>query len=211
MSTELQNTDTNAFELVQRQAKMFASSTLVPKEFQGNLSNCALALNIAKRLGADPFMVVQNIDIIHGRPSFRAQFLIAMINASGRFSPLQFRFTGEGKTRACQAYAKSRETGETCEGPMITWAMAEAEGWTKKTGSKWLTMPDLMFTYRAGAFFARIYAPDITLGMQTSEELVDIEPPRNVTPQLRTTPINPLALSMPALETTSEESEVQGE
>jgi len=29
-------------------------------------------------------------------------------------------------------------------------------------------------------------------------------PPRNVTPQLRTTPINPLALSMPALETTSE-------
>ena len=147
------------------------------------MANCAIGLNIAKRLGADPFMVLQNIDIIHGRPSFRAQFLIAMVNASGRFSPMQFRFEGKGNTRSCQAYAKSRETGETCEGPTVTWAMADAEGWTKKSGSKWLTMPDLMFTYRAGAFFARVYAPDITLGMMTSEEAADIAPIRDITPR----------------------------
>ena len=41
-----------SFELVQRQAKLLSSSTLVPKEFQGNMSNCAIGLNIAKRLGA---------------------------------------------------------------------------------------------------------------------------------------------------------------
>jgi hypothetical protein len=184
MSNELTTTqESAAFELTQRQAKMLSSSTLVPKEFQNNMANCAIGLNIAKRLGADPFMVLQNIDIIHGRPSFRAQFLIAMVNASGRFSPLQFRFEGKGNTRSCQAYAKSRETGETCEGPAVTWAMADAEGWTKKAGSKWLTMPDLMFTYRAGAFFARVYAPDITLGMMTSEEAADIAPIRDVTPR----------------------------
>jgi len=55
-------------------------------------------------------------------------------------------------------------------------AMAEAEGWSTKPGSKWKTMPELMLRYRAAAFFARIYAPDITLGMQTSEESMDIEP-----------------------------------
>jgi hypothetical protein len=192
MTTELTTSaDSQAFELVQRQAKMLSASSLVPKEFQGNMANCAIALNIAKRLGADPFMCVQNIDIIHGRPAFRAQFLIAMVNASGRFSPLQFRFEGKGNTRSCQAYAKSRETGETCEGPTVTWAMADAEGWTKKAGSKWLTMPDLMFTYRAGAFFARVYAPDITLGMMTSEEAADVAPIRNVTPG--TVPLDPFA------------------
>jgi hypothetical protein len=37
-------------------------------------------------------------------------------------------------------------------------------------------MPDLMFRYRAGAYFANIYAPDITLGMMTSEELSDLPP-----------------------------------
>lgn len=184
MTEQLTTTEESAaFELVQRQAKMLSSSTLVPKEFQSNMANCAIGLNIAKRLGADPFMVLQNIDIIHGRPSFRAQFLIAMVNASGRFSPMQFRFEGKGNTRSCQAYAKSRETGETCEGPTVTWAMADAEGWTKKSGSKWLTMPDLMFTYRAGAFFARVYAPDITLGMMTSEEAADIAPIRDITPR----------------------------
>ena len=163
----------SAFELVQRHAQMLASSTLVPKEFQGNMANCAIGLNIAKRLGADPFMVIQNVDVIHGRPSFRATFLIAMVNASGRFTPLQFKLTGEGPTRACVAHCKDKATGEAIDGPEITMAMAKAEGWSTKAGSKWLTMPELMLRYRAAAFFARLYAPDITLGMQTAEELYD--------------------------------------
>lgn len=179
MTTEISiQNEVASFELVQRQAKMLSSSTLVPKEFQNNPANCAIGLNIAKRLGADPFMVVQNIDVIHGRPSFRATFLIAMVNASGRFSPLQFRMTGEGATRGCTAHAKTRD-GEIVEGPEITMSMAVAEGWATKPGSKWKTMPELMLRYRAAAFFARIYAPDITLGMHTAEEAADMpEPPR---------------------------------
>lgn len=176
MSTELSVTsETAAFELVQRHAKMLASSTLVPKDFQGNMANCAIGLNIAKRLGADPFMVIQNIDIIHGRPSFRATFLIAMVNASGRFTPLQFRMGGDGATRSCTAHCKTKDSGEVIEGPEITMAMAKAEGWSTKSGSKWVTMPELMLRYRAAAFFARIYAPDITLGMHTSEERYDMQ------------------------------------
>lgn len=172
-----------AFELLQRQAKMFSASSLVPKEFQGNIANCAIGINIAKRLGADPFMVLQNIDIIHGRPSFRATFLIAMVNAAGRFEPLQFAMSGdEGKpNRACIAWTKSKPDGTTLEGPKITLEMAKAEGWSTKAGSKWITMPELMLRYRAAAFFARLYAPDITLGMMTAEEAQDL-PMRDVTP-----------------------------
>lgn len=172
-----------AFEMLQRQAKMFSSATLVPKEFQGNIANCAIGLNIAKRLGADPFMVLQNIDIIHGRPSFRATFLIAMVNAAGRFEPLQFKMDGtEGKPdRSCIAYTKSKPDGTLLEGPKITLEMAKAEGWSTKNGSKWLTMPELMLRYRAAAFFARLYAPDITLGMMTAEEVSDTVE-RDVTP-----------------------------
>jgi hypothetical protein len=175
--------ETAAFELVQRQAKMLASSTLVPKEFQGNMANCAIGLNIAKRLGADPFMVLQNIDVIHGRPSFRATFLIAMVNASGRFSPIKFKLEGEAADRTCYAYATDKASGETVDGPVVSMAMAKAEGWSTKSGSKWLTMPELMLRYRSAAFFARLYAPDITLGMQTAEEVDDEDPPeRNITP-----------------------------
>jgi hypothetical protein len=207
MTTELTTTtaETQAFELVQRQAKMLSASTLVPKEFQGNMGNCAIALNIAKRLGADPFMVIQNIDIIHGRPSFRATFLIAMVNASGRFTPLQFRMAGEGQSRSCVAWAKDKETGEVVEGTEITMTMAKAEGWSTKSGSKWLTMPEQMLRYRAAAFFARIYAPDITLGMQTSDELRDAPEVRNVTPILREEIVDPFAVAVPVIEADSEE------
>ncbi len=172
-----------AFEMLQRQAKMFAASSLVPKEFQGNVANCAIGIDIAKRLGASPFMVLQNIDIIHGRPSFRATFLIAMVNAAGRFEPLQFKMDGtEGKPdRSCIAWTKSKADGATLEGPKITLEMAKAEGWSTKNGSKWLTMPELMLRYRAAAFFARLYAPDITLGMMTAEEVSDTVE-RDVTP-----------------------------
>lgn len=178
MTTQLSiENETQIFELCQRKAKLLSTSTLVPKEFQGNMSNCAIGLNIAKRLGADEFMVLQNIDIIHGRPSFRATFLIAMVNASGRFSPMQFLMEGEGVTRSCKAYCKVLATGEQVEGPEVTMAMAKAEGWSTKAGSKWLTMPELMLRYRAAAFFARLYAPDITLGMLTTEESDDVPPP----------------------------------
>ena len=196
--------EAQAFGLLQRQANLLASSTLVPKEFQGNVANCAIALEIANRLQCSGFMVMQNVDIIHGRPSFRASFLIAMVNASGRFSPLQFRMTGEGPTRACVAHCKDKATGDLIEGPAVSMGMAKAEGWSTKNGSKWLTMPELMLRYRAAAFFARLYAPDITLGMQTAEEVQDIEidvtPRKNVA---RATPLDPFtkpaALEAPQL------------
>lgn len=190
MNTEIITTTDNeiaresaAFDLIQRQAKMFAASSLVPKEFIGSIANCAIGINIAKRLGADPFMVLQNIDIIHGRPSFRATFLIAMVNSSGRFEPLQFRMEGTEGTadRSCIAWAKSKDDGSVLEGPKITLAMAKAEGWSTKSGSKWITMPELMLRYRSAAFFARLYAPDITLGMMTADEAQDVAV-RDVTP-----------------------------
>jgi hypothetical protein len=179
-----------AFEMLQRQAKMFSASTLVPKDFQGNIANCAIAINIAKRLGTDPFMTIQNVDIIHGRPSFRATFLIAMVNSAGRFEPLQFKMEGEeGKpSRSCVAWTKSKPEGTPLEGPKITLEMAKAEGWSTKNGSKWQTMPELMLRYRAAAFFARLYAPDITLGMMTAEEVADTVE-RDVTPRAEASPL----------------------
>ena len=166
--------DNDSFELAQRGAKLLANSDLVSPAFKGSVPNCLLALNIAHRLGADPFSVLQNITIIHGKPRWSASFLIAMVNSSGRFTPLQFRMTGSGDGLTCVAHAKDKETGEAVEGPPVSIRMAKEAGWHGRNGSSWQTMPDLMLRYRAGAFFSRIYAPDLTLGMKTAEEEVDI-------------------------------------
>ena len=41
-------------------------------------------------------MVMQNMAVIYGRPSWSSKFLIATVNSCGRFEPLQFRFTDKG-------------------------------------------------------------------------------------------------------------------
>ena len=165
-----------ALDGAMRAAKALASSSIVPKEFQGanNIGNVLIALELSQRLGVTPMAVMQGLHVIHGKPSFSSQFMISIINSCGRFSPLRFDVSGEGDQRQCIAYANDLETGERIDGPPVSIAMAKAEGWFQKNGSKWKTMPELMLRYRAATFFARLYAPDLIAGFMTSEELADI-------------------------------------
>ncbi len=165
------------FENAQRIAKALASSALVPKEYQGQtgLANTLVAMEIAGRMGLSPLQVMQNLHIIHGRPSWSSQFIIAMINGCGRFTPLDYNVSGEGDTLSCFAYATEIATGKELRGPVVTMAMAKREGWATKSGSKWQTMPDLMVRYRAAAFWGRLYVPEFLVGMKTQEEVVDIQ------------------------------------
>jgi hypothetical protein len=166
-----------AFEEAQRIAKALASSTLIPQQFQGQAgyANCLVALNISRRMGMDPLMVMQNLHIIHGRPSWSSQFIIGLINGCGRFSPLRYDISGKGDTLACTAVATELRTGEELRGPEVTMAMAKREGWATKAGSKWITMPDLMIRYRSAAFWGRLYIPELLVGIQTQEEVIDVE------------------------------------
>lgn len=168
--------DMQGFELLQRVAKAFAASSLVPAAYQGNLPNCMIALNIARRLKADELMVMQNLYIVHGNPGWSAKFLIACVNTCGRFTALRYEWKGTpgADDFGCRAWAVERETNERLNGVWIDWKMVKAEGWNKKSGSKWLTMPDQMFVYRAAAFWQRAYAPEISMGLNTAEELADV-------------------------------------
>jgi hypothetical protein len=164
-----------SFELVQRAARLLAASTLVPKEYQNNLPNCVIALNMAQRMNADPLMVMQNLYLVHGRPSWSAQFLIATFNQCGRYNSIKFEWQGSKGARewGCRAYATERATGERIESAWITWGLVEAEGWSKRAGSKWLTIPDQMFMYRAASWLVRAYAPELSMGLHTAEENLD--------------------------------------
>lgn len=96
--------DPNQFAVVQRMSNLFASSALVPDTYQvakvgkeQAVANCVIALDIATRIGVSPLMVMQNLVIIYGRPSWSSKFLISTVNTCGRFEPLKFRFTEKGK------------------------------------------------------------------------------------------------------------------
>lgn len=163
------------FSLAMEQAKILSQSDIVPGAFRGKPSNVVIALEMAYRMGASPMMVMQNADIILGKFSWSSKFLIACINKSGRFSPIRYE-TSDKSEGACRAYAKDLTTGEMLHGPWVSIAMAKAEGWYSKKGSKWQTMPELMLRYRSAAFFQRTYAPEISMGFHTTDEIHDMGP-----------------------------------
>ena len=185
------------FDTMQRACTMFSASELVPDcyraEGKGNtpqkaIANCMIALDVASRIGASPLMVMQNLYIVYGRPSWSAKFLIATVNTCGRFEPLKFRFTNLGKVGKignvdysnvdnieCVAYTKAKGSDELLESSPISISLAIKEGWYSKNGSKWQTMPKQMLMYRAASWWTGVYAPELSMGMRTVEENEDIQ------------------------------------
>ena len=222
----------NNFNDAMNAAQVLANSTLVPKDYrftyevkkgygyeattewvnnQNAAANCLIALNMANRMGYDPLMIMQNLHIIEGRPAWSSQFIIAAINACGKFSPLRFEIMNHGMTDveyietywenkkkqtrqiktqvenvSCVAWAIEKDTGERIESAKIDMVMAVKEGWYQKNGSKWQTMPDQMLRYRAAAFFGRIYAPEILMGIYSSDEVREFS---DVTPEPAPQPV----------------------
>lgn len=164
------------FMLGQRMAKVFASSNLVPVQYQGNIGNVMIAMNMAQRMKADPLMVMQNLVIVHNAPTFEAKFAIACFNATGKYTPIRYEEVGErGKDSwGMYAYAIDKATGDVLKGPEITIKLAKDEGWYNQN-PKWRNVPQLMLRYRAASWFIRTTDPGVMMGFQTSDEAEDVQ------------------------------------
>lgn len=165
------------FEQLQRGAALLAASKLVPDHFKNDVPSCFIALELAARMKMDPIMLMQRTYVVHGKPGFEAQFVIALINSSGRFrDPLSWEMTGTGPNRkaVCFTYRHDGRRVE-CE---VTMEIAKAEGWIDKKDSKWKTIPDLMLQYRSASWFGRLHCPEVMMGMATVDELEDVGPSR---------------------------------
>lgn len=90
------------FEAQQRIAQMFSKSQIVPKQYQGNVADCAIAIDMAMRMNCNPLTVMQNLVVVQGRPTWQSQFLIACINQSGRFTTMQFEQGQDGMVGAVE-------------------------------------------------------------------------------------------------------------
>lgn len=162
------------FIMAMQMAKALSESTIVPQVYQKNPSNCLIAIEQAQRLNISPLMVMQNLFPIQGKPSWSSKFLIAMINESKKFDmELQYdeKKDKEGNPYSCVVW--TTKNGRKIEGMEVNMQMAKDEGWYGKNGSKWKTMPQLMLRYRAASFFSSLNCPELTMGIHTTEEIID--------------------------------------
>lgn len=180
--------DKEAFQSLFDIAKMFASSTLVPVNYQGKPMDCAIAVDMANRMNVSPMMVMQNLYVVKGKPQWSGQACTSLISGSGKFRNVTHVYVGERNTDdwGCYVEAERISNNEIVKGALVTIAMAKAEGWYSKKDkygnetSKWQTMPELMLAYRASAFFARVHIPESLMGVSVEGEVEDISKPERV-------------------------------
>lgn len=223
-------TTREAFQLATDMAVQLSRSSIIPNDYRDQLpkgnewvnnpdaaGNCFIVLELANRLRVSPLVVMQQVDVIYGRPSLRGTFMVALINSRDEFSPLDFVCTHEAEIAALERQMKDvaeqlasavgdsvqalidkmtalrkqvatirtaddygyycvatrLSDGRVCRGATIDWKMVKAEGWFTKKDSKWQSIPEQMFPYRAASFWGRQYASHITLGLHETDELRD--------------------------------------
>lgn len=159
-------------------SQMLSQSTIVPDTYRNRPENCFIALDMASRMGMSPLAIMQALFVIQGRPSWSGQGIASMIRANPTLKNVNLEYVGERGTASWGAYVTAERVsdGRVLKGTTVTLGMAKAEGWLDKKGSKWLTMPEQMLAYRAYAFFGRVHVPELMMGLQTAEEVLDVQP-----------------------------------
>ena len=185
----------DAFNQILRAADMLSKTSIIPQSYQNKPQDCFVAIEMANRMGVSPMVVMQNMYVVKGKPSWAGQACTMLINSCGKFKDVKHIYTGEkGKpNRGCYVTATRISDGSQVDGVEVTMQMAQSEGWT--SNSKWRNMPELMLAYRASAFFARVYCPEAMMGVQTAEEVYDAD----------STPINAATSLTAALKGETEE------
>ena len=165
-----------------KMSEMLAKSTIIPIQYQNRAENVMVALDLASRMGVSPMVVMQNLYVIQGKPSFSGQAIASMVRTNPNLRNVTINYVGEENTDSWGAYitAERVSDGRILKGTTVTIAMAKAEGWYQKSGSKWKTIPELMLAYRSYTYFGRVYLPEVFMGLHQLEEIEDIQEKQEV-------------------------------
>ena len=108
----LQNT--KALAMINRLSERYANSSMVPDTYRGKPDNCFVALELASRMDVSPVLVMQNLYIVQGKPSWAGQACKALIDGSGKFADSEYVMVGNpaDDTWGCYLQAVNVKTGK---------------------------------------------------------------------------------------------------
>ena len=174
---------------------MASGSATVPKHLHGNVADCMALTMQAMQWGMFPFAVAQKTHLINGVLGYEAQLVSAVVNSSGVVQD-RFHFDWFGPWENVIGKFEIRK-GDKGEYRVPGWKLAEEAGcgvrvWATLTGESeprvlelllaqartrnstlWADDPKQQLAYLAQKRWARLYAPDVILGVYTRDELED--------------------------------------
>jgi hypothetical protein len=165
-------------------AKMMANSNFVPAHLRGKEGDCMAVLMISMRWGMDPFAVALKTYFMKdgAPPAFEAQLVNAVVNSSNALSGrLRVQWEGEGEKLRTTVSGYLRADPDDLK--VRTQSIARV---TVRNSPLWKTDPEQQHAYLLTRAWARLYCPEVLLGVYTPDEMdIDPERARNVTPMPR--------------------------
>ena len=153
-------------------ASALCASELVPADYHGKPDNGAAAILYGAEIGLSPVQALQNIFLVHGRPSMYARTMVAIVKAAGYIVS-----TVESSPESVTVEGQDPRTGQR---ETSTWTIQRAKIAGYTANSRYVKNPQEMLYAKAAAEVCRKIAPDVLLGVIYSREELELEPVRVV-------------------------------
>jgi len=224
MQTPVNEADTKAaifsptgLQKLQAFAEVMAMGvSTVPKHLAGNKADCLAVALQAAQWGMNPYAVAQKTHLVNGTLGYEAQLVNAVVTSStavqGRF---KYEYGGNwdtfrpGDKNAANEKGLFVRVGAVLRDEAeITWGEPlYMEFVSTRNSPLWKTAPKQQLAYLAVKYWARLYCPDVILGVYTPDEFEPSQrAERDVTPARSRADLNNLINSKP--ETQQPEREI---
>lgn len=180
---------------------MASGRSTVPQHLQKSPGDCMAVVMQAVQWGMNPFAVAQKTHIVNGTLGYEAQLVAAVINNSGAVKDrFNFEWFGDwhkivGKFKQVESRTKTGDDGKPKKFIVPDWEQRDEHGlgvrvWATIKGEAeprvlellmtqartrnstlWTEDPKQQLAYLAQKRWARLYAPDVILGVYTPDEL----------------------------------------
>lgn len=149
-------------------AKLMAvSGQAIPPHLRGQPGFCLAICIQAMEWRFSPFSVANKSYVVNDRVSYESQLIHAVIEERAPIAGrLRHSYSGAGEKRRCKvwAYIAGEDDPLEYESPEI--------GQIKvKNSPLWLSKPDLQLYYNASRDWARVYFPEVILGVYSEDEI----------------------------------------
>ena len=167
---------------------MLASSSMVPKAYQGKPQDILVCVQWGYEMGLAPMQALQNIAVINGKPSVYGDAAMALVQASNVCEDVEEFFEGEGTPNPVAVCVAKRKGRKPVTAKFSVEDAKRAGLWGKQ--GPWSAYPKRMMQMRARGFALRDAFPDVLKGLITAEEAQDY--PDEAKPRPAAKPANPL-------------------
>lgn len=150
-------------------AKLMASSIMMPPYLRGKPADCFAVLSQSARWGLDPFAVASKSYFVNDRMAYEAQLVIAVLNTSG---VLRGRLDIQWERTDTDLICTVTGTLKTDDRPkQVQQGMASIK---VKNSPLWAAAPQQQLGYYTSRMWARLFAPEVLLGVYTVDEIQDM-------------------------------------